>query len=195
MQQRLAAAAARPSVLTDIALVVAASLLTDAAAQVSLGWPVPITFQTCAVLGTSAYLGARLGVAAQLLYLAQGAAGLPVFADGDRGYQWLTGVNALHPSGGYLWGFPLAALVTGLICDRWGRSFYVTVPAMLLGSVALYVPGLLWLRSSLDLTWYQAQDLGLRPFVLGDLCKIAAAAAAIDPAAPWGRWVARRPSG
>ena len=191
MHQR-AAAAARPSVLSALAAVVAASLLTDLAAQISLGWPVPITFQTLAVLGTSAWLGARLGVAAQLLYLAQGAAGLPVFAEGHSGYQWVTGVNALHPSGGYLWGFVLAAAVTGTVCDRFGRSFYATVPAMLLGSVALYVPGLLWLRSSLDLTWYQAEDLGLRPFVLGDLCKIAAAAALIDPAAPWGRWIGRR---
>ena len=191
MQQRLAATAARPSALTAIGLVVAASLLTDLAAQVSLGWPVPITFQTLVVLGSGAVLGARLGLASQLLYLAQGAAGLPVFAEGHSGYAWLTGVNALHPSGGYLWGFPLAALVTGLVCDRWGRSFYVTVPAMLLGSVALYVPGLLWLKASLDLTWYQTQDLGLRPFLLGDLCKVAAAAAIVDPSAPWGRWLPR----
>ena len=191
MQQRVATTAARPSVLTAIALVVAAALLTDLAAQVSLGWPVPITFQTLVVLGSGAYLGARLGLAAQLLYIAQGAAGLPVFANGDSGYQWLTGVNSLHPSGGYLWGFPLAALVTGLICDRWGRSFYVTVPAMLAGSVAIYLPGMWWLKDSLGLTWYQAEDFGLRPFVLGDLCKIAAAAAVIDPAAPWGRFLYR----
>jgi biotin transport system substrate-specific component len=189
MQQRVATTAARPSALTAIALVVAAALLTDLAAQVSLGWPVPITFQTLVVLGSGAYLGARLGVASQLLYIAQGAAGLPVFANGDSGYQWLTGVNSLHPSGGYLWGFPLAALVTGLICDRWGRSFYVTVPAMLAGSVAIYLPGMWWLKDSLGLTWYQAEEFGLRPFVLGDLCKIAAAAAVIDPAAPWGRFL------
>lgn len=191
MHQRVAATAARPSALTAIALVVTAALLTDLSAQLSLGWPVPITFQTLVVLGSGAYLGARLGVASQLLYLAQGAAGLPVFAKGDSGYMWLTAVNPLHPSGGYLWGFPLAALVTGLICDRWGRSFYVTVPAMLAGSVALYLPGLLWLRDSLALTWYQTQDAGLRPFVLGDLCKIAAAAAIVDPAAPWGRFLYR----
>jgi biotin transport system substrate-specific component len=193
MQQRLAAAAARPTALTAVGLVVAASVATDLAARVSLGWPVPITFQTFAVLGSGALLGARLGLASQLLYLAQGAVGLPVFAEGHAGSAWLTGVNPLHPSGGYLWGFPLAALVTGLICDRWGRSFYVAVPAMLLGSVALYVPGVLWLKASLDVTWYQAQDLGLRPFLLGDLCKIAAVAAIVDPAAPWSRWLPRRP--
>src|SRR5437763_14423635 len=126
MQQRLATATARHSALTALGLVVAASLITDLAAQVSLGWPVPMTFQTFAVLGSGALLGARLGFASQVLYLAQGAAGLPVFANGDSGAGWLTGINSLHPSGGYLWGFPLAALVTGLVCDRWGRSFYVT---------------------------------------------------------------------
>jgi biotin transport system substrate-specific component len=191
MQQRVATTAAGPSALTAIALVVTAALLTDLAAQISLGWPVPITFQSLVVLGSGAYLGARLGLASQLLYIAQGAAGLPVFAEEHSGYQWLTGVNSLHPSGGYLWGFPIAALVTGLICDRWGRSFYVTVPAMLAGSVAIYLPGIWWLKDSLGLTWYQAEDFGLRPFVLGDLCKILAAAAIIDPAAPWGRFMYR----
>jgi biotin transport system substrate-specific component len=191
MQQRVATTAAGPSALTAVALVISAAVLTDLAAQISVGWPVPITFQTLVVLGSGAYLGARLGLASQLLYIAQGAAGLPVFAEGHSGYQWLTGVNSLHPSGGYLWGFPLAALITGLICDRWGRSFYVTVPAMLAGSVAIYLAGIWWLKASLGLTWYQAEDLGLRPFVLGDLCKIAVAAALIDPAAPWGRFLYR----
>src|SRR5579864_7746978 len=75
MQQRVATTAAGPSALTAIALVVTAALATDVAAQISLGWPVPITFQTLVVLGSGAYLGARLGLASQLLYGAQGAAG------------------------------------------------------------------------------------------------------------------------
>ena len=121
-----------------VALVVGAAALTAVCAQVSFGYPVPTTLQTLAVLGSGAYLGARRGAAAQLLYLGIGAAGAPIFANGDGGLAWLTRADPLHVSGGYLWGYPLAAFAAGVICERYGRSFYVTVPAMLVGSVCLY---------------------------------------------------------
>ena len=113
--------------------VVGAAVITAVCAQMSFGYPVPTTLQTFAVLGAGAFLGARRGAAVQLLYLGVGAAGMPVFANGHGGLDWLTQADPLHATGGYLWGYPIAAFVVGLICDRYGRSFYVTVPAMLLG--------------------------------------------------------------
>ena len=60
----------------------------------------------------------------------------------------LTSADGLHPSGGYLWGYPVAALVVGFLCERYGRGIFVTVPAMLLGSVVLYAIGLVWLHAA-----------------------------------------------
>jgi biotin transport system substrate-specific component len=179
-----------------VALVVGAAALTAVCAQVSFGYPVPTTLQTLAVLGSGAYLGARRGAASQLLYLGIGAAGAPIFANGDGGLNWLTRADPLHASGGYLWGYPLAALAVGVICERYGRSFYVTVPAMLIGSVCLYATGLVWLHQAVPSAWAGAGvttlHYGLWPFVVGDLAKIFAGAAIIDPAAPWGRWLHRQ---
>jgi biotin transport system substrate-specific component len=124
-----------------------------------------------------------------------GAVGLPVFADWTGGISVLTNPTA-HPSGGFLYGFVLGAFVTGVICDRYGRSFYVSVPAMLLASVAVYLPGLIWLGQAIPgLRWTGAGatvlHYGLWPFVFGDLAKILAAAAIVDPSAPWGRLTER----
>lgn len=181
---------------TQVGLVVGAAAITAVCAQVSFGYPVPTTLQTFAALGAGALLGARRGTASQLLYLGAGAAGMPVFASGHAGIAWLTQADPLHVSGGYLWGLPLGALVAGLICDRFGRSFYVTVPAMLAGSVCLYAVGLVWLHQALPTPWTgrgpSTLHYGLWPFVLGDLAKIFAAAAVIDPSAPWNRWLRRR---
>jgi biotin transport system substrate-specific component len=175
------------------AVVVGVAALTAVCAQVSFGYPVPTTLQTFAVLGSAALLGARRAAAGQLLYVVVGAAGMPIFANGDSGIDWITRADPLHASGGYLWGYPVAAFVTGWLCERYGRSFYVTVPAMLAGSVCLYATGLVWLHQAIPVSWNGAGastlHYGLWPFVLGDLAKIFAAAAIIDPSAPWGRWL------
>ncbi|MFQ5343357.1 MAG: biotin transporter BioY, partial [Anaerolineae bacterium] len=93
------------SLARDLGLVVAFSLINAAAAQVSIPLPftpVPITGQTFAVLLTGALLGSRLGAWSLLLYLAEGAAGLPVFALGRSGL-----VTLLGPTAGYLIAFPV----------------------------------------------------------------------------------------
>jgi biotin transport system substrate-specific component len=186
---------AHPGAMSVLLTVVGAAVLTALSAQVSFGYPVPTTLQTFVVLGSAALLGARKGAAAQLLYIGAGAAGMPVFADGDGGIAWLTQANPLHASGGYLWAYPLTAFLVGWLCERYGRSFYVTVPAMLAGSVCIYATGLVWLHQAIPTPWTGAGattlHYGLWPFVLGDLAKILAAAAIIDPAAPWGRLLGR----
>jgi biotin transport system substrate-specific component len=192
-----AATATQERLWEQLGLIAGAAAITAVCAQVSFGYPVPTTLQTFAALGAGALLGARRGVASQLLYLGAGAAGMPIFADGHAGLSWLTQADPLHVSGGYLWGLPIAALVAGVICDRLGRSFYVTVPAMLIGSVGLYAAGLVWLHQALlPVPWTgkgaSTLHYGLWPFVLGDLAKIFAAAAIIDPSAPWNRWLRSR---
>ncbi len=158
--------------LYDLAAVVGGSLLVALAAQIALPLPfspVPVTAQTLAVLLVGVVLGARRGAAALLLYLAQGALGLPVFAAGGAGLPHLLG-----PTGGYLVGFVLAAALMGNLATRgWDRHPLHTAIAMLLGNAVIYAVGLPWL--ALFVGPDRALPLGLYPFVVGDLIKLALA--------------------
>jgi biotin transport system substrate-specific component len=107
---------ARNRLLTDAALIITGSLLVAVMAQISIPLPpspVPITGQTFAVLIVGAVLGSKRGAASLALYLAQGALGLPVFAEFKSGLVTLFG-----PTGGYLFGFVVAAYVVGLLAER-----------------------------------------------------------------------------
>ena len=144
--------------------------------------PVPITMQTFGVLLLGMVFGARLGAATVALYLLEGAAGLPVFAEFKAGLPVLFG-----PTGGYLFGFVIAAWLVGSLAERgWDRGVLTTALAMLFGNVVLYVPGLIWLANLFGAQIAIAQ--GLMPFLLVDVLKIALAALLL-PAA-W--WVTRR---
>ncbi|HEX7177237.1 MAG TPA: biotin transporter BioY [Pyrinomonadaceae bacterium] len=161
--------------LKSAALVVAFSLLTALAAQVviPLPWtPVPLTGQTFAVLLTGALLGSRLGALAMLAYLAEGAMGLPFFRAGAGGVGHLLG-----PTAGYLLAFPAAAFVTGLLAERgWDRRFLTAAAAMLLGSFVILAGGWAWLAFALG-SAARAFQLGVAPFLIGDVVKITLAAA------------------
>src|SRR2546429_9129028 len=103
----------------QVGLVIGFSLLTAVSAQVVIPiGPVPITGQTFAVLLTGALLGSRLGAAAVIAYLIEGAVGLPFFAGGGAGL-----IRFLGPTGGYLVAFPAAAFVTGAFAEHgWGKG-------------------------------------------------------------------------
>lgn len=104
--------------LYDAVLIVGGSLVMALCAQIAIGYPVPITGQTFAVLMIGALLGSRRGALCVLTYLAEGLAGLPVFAQGRAGLADLLG-----PTGGYLVGFVFAAYVVGALSDRtWDRD-------------------------------------------------------------------------
>ena len=164
----------------SVALVVAFSLLTALAAQVvvPLPWtPVPLTGQTFAVLLTGALLGSRLGALAMAAYLLEGALGLPFFRAGAGGVQHLIGPTAT--TAGYLFAFPAAAYVTGLLAERgWDRRYLSAAAAMALGSLVILAGGWAWL-TVLFRTAGEAFRLGVAPFLLGDIVKIALAAAAL----------------
>jgi biotin transport system substrate-specific component len=161
----------------SVALVVGFSLLTALAAQVVIPLPftpVPLTGQTFAVLLTGALLGSRLGSLALILYLAEGAIGLPFFRAGAGGISHLSGATA-----GYLLAFPFAAFVTGLLAERgWDRRFVTAAAAMALGSLVILAGGWAWLALFFRGAG-EAFRLGVAPFILGDLVKIALAAAAL----------------
>lgn len=176
----------RAGLFRDALLVVGASFVTALAAQIAipLPWsPVPLTGQTFAVLLSGAVLGARRAFLAQLVYLAEGSIGLPVFAGGATGFAKLIG-----PTGGYLIAFPFAAALTGMLAERgWDRRFFTTFAALLAGSALIFAAGLVMLARFVPP--HQLLVSGLLPFIPGDLIKSALAAAAF-PAA-W-RWVHRR---
>jgi len=184
------AALPRADFLRNAALIAGASLFTALAARIAipLPWsPVPVTGQTLAVLLTGMTLGARRGFLALVLYLAEGLAGLPVFAGGAAGPGALLG-----PSGGYLMTFPLAAALTGALAERgWDRRFVTAFAAMLAGSAVIFAGGLAWLARFVPAG--QLLAAGLIPFVPGDILKTSLAAAALPGA--WrlahGRWSAR----
>jgi biotin transport system substrate-specific component len=170
------------SLISSIILVAAGSALMAASARLSHQFSfstVPITAQTFAVLLIGALYGSRLGAATMLAYLAEGASGMPVFAGGSGG---ITAIATA--SGGYLFGFVLAAYIVGWFAERgWDRSRWIVLP-MLLASAAIYVPGVIWLHQQFHIvgkpiSWTTALDFGLWPFVAGDLAKLVAASLAL----------------
>jgi biotin transport system substrate-specific component len=149
--------------------------------------PVPFTGQTFGVLLTAGALGFRRGLLATLLYLALGAIGLPVFAQGKHGVEWVVG-----NTGGYLVGFVLASAIVGRLAELgWDRKIVGSVGAMVIGSLAIYAVGVPWLAyRAFDGDLAQAINAGMVPFLLWDALKLALAAVAF-PAAWW--VVGRRP--
>lgn len=172
-------------------LVIACAALTAISAQIVWFAPwnplVPYTFQTAAVLLVGTALGTRLGLASMLLYVALGAAGLGVFADGSSG---LTADGALRASVGYLGGFILAGALVGWLAERgWDRSPASTIGLMVLGNLAIYAFGVPVLIAVTGLDLLTAVRVGALDFVPWDLIKIVAAAALLPLA-----WRAVRPS-
>ena len=143
--------------------------LTAAAAWVIIPLPyVPITLQTFFVLLAGALLGAYFGALSMVAYLALGFIGLPVFAGGQAGLGVLAGAM-----GGYLTGFVLCAIVTGLIVKvRKSPGFLWYCFAMAAGTIVLYACGVLQLAVVLHMPLERAAIIGALPFVPGDTIKI-----------------------
>ncbi len=171
----------RTSVLQDVLLVLVGTGVVAAAAQVSVSLPftpVPITGQTFAVVLVGASLGAVRGIASLALYLALGIAGAPIYAHHAHGWDVLVGA-----SGGYIVGFVVASAVTGYLAERrWDRTFSSAVAAMLTGNVIIYLVGLPWLAAVLNTNLEKTLELGLYPFVPGDVFKLYLAAALLPGA-------------
>ncbi|GIR80237.1 MAG: biotin transporter BioY [Alphaproteobacteria bacterium] len=127
--------------------------------------PVPVTLQTLVLLVMSMFLGWRGALGATSLYLFQGAIGLPVFAHGG-GFIILFG-----PTGGYLFGFLIASLVVGYLAEKgWDKSVVLTFTSMTIGTLIIYLFGVIWLSYLKDLN--TALVFGLLPFITPDILKI-----------------------
>ena len=157
------------------AIIVAASLFVAACARFSLpipGTPVPLSLQNFAVLLVGLALGSRRGFMALALYLAEGAAGLPVFnPTGAGGIRQLLG-----PTGGFLVAYPLVAGCTGFVFERGSRTFARATWAGILGEIVLFAGGISWL-AVLTQSITRAIRFGLYGFVFAEVMKVTFAAA------------------
>jgi biotin transport system substrate-specific component len=159
----------------QVAIVVGASLLVGVCAQLSLRLPfspVPLTLQNFAVLVVGLTLGSRRGFAALVLYLAEGASGLPVFSPGGMG-----GVAQLFgPTGGFLLAYPFVAALAGWIMEHGKTTFARAAIAGFLAEIVLFSGGILWLTVYAH-SFAHAMYLGFYWLILAEIIKIMFAAA------------------
>lgn len=164
-----------PGLLLDAGLVIAASALVALCARFSMPLPftpVPLSLANFAVLLVGLALGAKRGLAALLLYLAEGAAGLPVFSPvGPGGIAQLVG-----PTGGYLIAYPAVAFLAGWAFRAGKKDFTGALIAATAGEVLLFALGVNWVMMLFHVPLSQAMNWGLYPFVAAEVLKVTAAA-------------------
>lgn len=167
-------------VVRKIGLVIGGSLFIAMAAQVGFGWPVPITLQTLAVLVVGLTFGSTLGAITLMTYLAYGAMGLPVFANGGS-VASLTG-----PTAGFLVGFVGMAWLAGLAVEKGlARGVVSTALVGIALSLFIYLPGLALPAIMLGKTMPELWSGWMAPFLIGDALKAVIAAMVV-----WGGWQA-----
>ncbi len=165
------------SISRQVVLVVGASLLMAVCGRLSMPLPFTPVFLTAAnfgVLFIALTLGSQRAAAAMLLYLAEGAMGLPVFSPaGPGGIAQLLG-----PTGGYLMAYPVVALVVGGIAERGQRSVLRFATAAILGEVLLFASGVSLLVAMFHAPLAQATNWGIYPFVPAEIIKVMSAVGA-----------------
>lgn len=158
-----------PALVRDVSLVALSSILIGLFGQIAIPLPftpVPIATQPHLILLLAAFLGPNRTVAAVLLFLAQGMAGLPVFAGAVGGAFLLTG-----PTGGYLMGYLAAAFVTGHLIEKMKeRTLWKIFGAMAAGNGVIFLMGATYLCTFVGVQ--KALLLGVLPFLLGDFFKL-----------------------
>jgi biotin transport system substrate-specific component len=159
----------------DLALVAGGVTLVTLASQISIPWhPVPLTGGTFGALLIGGLYGLRGATLTLVAYLGIGAAGLGVFAGGSGGWDYVTG-----STGGYLVGYLVCAALVGAFADRGAsRNLMTMVGVMVVGNAAIYAFGASWLArwtppgADQALGWRSAYELGVEPFVPGDVVKL-----------------------
>ncbi|HET8786535.1 MAG TPA: biotin transporter BioY [Candidatus Limnocylindrales bacterium] len=183
----VAVAERTPTRVRHATLIIAGALVVALSARIVIPTePVPFTAQTLGVLIVGGALGFRRGALALLLYLAVGALGLGVFANGEAGVGKILGAT-----GGYLIGFVVAAAIVGRLAELgWDRHISGSLAAMAIGTAVIYAIGVPWLKVTLGIPWETAVAEGMTKFLLWDAAKVVLAAG-IFPAAWW--LIGRRP--
>jgi biotin transport system substrate-specific component len=140
--------------LQKICLMFVGTTLLALSAKISIPfWPVNTTMQSFTVIALGSIYGRQLGVATILLYLFEGAIGLPVFTGTPECGLGL--VYMVGPSGGFLLGFIVSAYLSGTLVERgWGKNLGSALVVFAIGEGALFIPGVLWLTylMGLDVT-------------------------------------------
>ena len=163
------------TILRKAALILGGSMFIAMAAQVSVPmFPVPMTLQTLAILIVGLTFGSRMGAAALLAYLAEGAVGLPVFANGANT------AALVGPTAGFLFGFVGMAWLAGLAVEKgMARGVVSTAVCGIAVSLLLYVPGLAWPAAVMGKGAGALWTYWMAPFLLGDAVKAVIAAMAL----------------
>ena len=154
-------------------LVIFGTLLLAVSAKIQVPfWPVPMTMQTFVVFLIGMSYGWKLSFFTLLLYIFEGALGLPVFATGS-GLVYLVG-----PTAGYIYGMLLAAVIIGLLSEKgFHHSYLMSFISLIIGSIFIFGLGVGYL--GLVIGYEKAIEFGLLPFVPSELFKIALAVALI----------------
>ncbi len=158
-------------IVKKVGLVLAGSILLSIVAQLSVGWPVPMSLQGLAILVIGFTYGSRLAVATLVTYLAYGAMGLPVFSNGGS-------LPSLYgPTAGFLYGFVAMAWLAGLAADKGvSRSVLGMIIVGFAASLLIYVPGLAWPAAAMGKTLPELWAGWMSPFLVGDAIKAVIAA-------------------
>ncbi len=168
------------TLLKSAGLVLGGTLIIAMAAQASVGWPVPMSLQTLAILVVGLTFGSRLGAITLAAYLAQGAMGLPVFANAQ------SAAALVGPTAGFLYGFVGMAFLAGLAAEKGlTRGIVSTALVGMVISLLLYIPGLTWPALVMGKTLPELWGGWMAPFLLGDVVKAVIAAMIV-----WGGWKA-----
>jgi biotin transport system substrate-specific component len=177
----------RESLSGRVILVVAASAFVAICAHISVPLPftpVPLTLQNFAVILVGMLLGPVAGFSAMVLYLAEGAMGLPVFTPHSVG-----GIaHLLGPNAGYLFSYPLAAATAGWVVvamKRVASRFRVGVVAATVASLPIFIIGASWLAHLLHLGAAPTWTMAVAPFLPGEVVKIIAAAGIFSSLQRW----------
>lgn len=164
------------SISRNVALIVGGALLMDILGRFSLPLPfspIPLTLANFGVLLIALSIGSRRAAAAMLLYLAQGAAGFPVFSPvGPGGLAQLIG-----PSGGYLMAYPVAAFLAGWIAEHGRRTISRMSAGAVVGEILIFFGGIAWLMTVAHVPFRQAATWGFYPFAFFEIIKIMTAVA------------------
>jgi biotin transport system substrate-specific component len=174
----------------QVALVVGASLFVALCARITIPLPftpVPLTVQNFGVLLVGLLLGSRRGFAAMILYLAEGAMGMPVFSPSSVGL--FGAAQILGPTGGYLLAYPFVAGLAGFIFERGTKTFARAASAGLLAEIILFAGGVSWLYLATH-SLAKAAYLGLYCFIAAEILKVMVAATI---AVRWSRGSATQP--
>ena len=171
-------------------LVIGASAFVAACAHISLPLPftpVPLTLQNFAVLLVGMALGPVAGFSAMILYLAEGALGLPVFtpSGGPAGMAHLLG-----PNGGFLFSYPVAAAIAGWMVrtlQPLTSRFRGALVAATVATLPIFLLGAGWLSNYAHLSTAATLSLAVTPFIPGEIVKITAAAGIFSTLQRWRR--------